>query len=93
MPLFSPQSYCQFHHLDKDTAYYRGNLTNFFLKTVNNWKLQIPIDGPSNLRILLVKPDKTKCDSYDPSSRMTGQHWTSCLHSHPTSLSVFDKTN
>ena len=77
----------------KDTAYYGGNSTDFFLKTVNNRTLQVPIDGPSNLPILLVKPNKTKCDSCDPPSRTTSQPCTSCSHSHSTSLSVFDETN
>ena len=93
MPLFSPQSYCQFHHLDKDTVYYGGNSMDFFLKTVDNRKLQIPIDGPSNLPIILVKPDKTKCNSCDPLSCPTGQPYMSCSHSHITSLLVFDETN
>lgn len=43
MPLFSPQSYCQFNKLDKDTTYYGGNSMDFFLRTVDHKKLQISI--------------------------------------------------
>ena len=57
IPLFSPQSYCQFHAMDKDDMYYGGNATSFFLKTIGGEALRFPIDGGSNLPFLLVKPD------------------------------------
>ena len=79
MPLFSPQSYFQFHQLDKDAAYYGGNSTDFFLKIVNNKMLQVPIDGPSNLPILQVKPDKSKCNSC--SSSLFDHSWQSYRNS------------
>ena len=60
--LFSPQSYCQFHKLDKAEAYYGGNATSFWMQSNSGHTLRFPLHGGSNLPILLVKPDSSQCD-------------------------------